>query len=105
MHGAPGRNISCNLHMEHLNRLVKTAIEGLGVNKLKEAIAWAGRAIGVIDSCALSFDMDLGVAVPNGRHYDKSESDVKAIVEQLLESDVLEPSLTNKHNCIKSFKH
>ncbi len=92
--------------MEHLNRLVKTAIEGLGANKSKAAIARAGRAIGVIDSCARSFDMDLGVAVPSGRHYDKSkESDVKAIVEQLLESDVFEPSSTNKHNSFSAFKH
>lgn len=29
MHGLPGRNVSCDLHMEHLNREVKTAIKGL----------------------------------------------------------------------------
>ena len=33
VHGFPGHNISRDLHMEHLNRLVKTAINGLGANK------------------------------------------------------------------------
>ncbi len=32
-HGLPGHNISCDLHMEHLNRVAKTAIERLGSNK------------------------------------------------------------------------
>ena len=37
-HGIPGHNISCDLHMKHLNRLVKTAIEGFGANKTTKAI-------------------------------------------------------------------
>ena len=36
VHGQCGRNISCDLHMEHLNRVVKTAIKGLGTNKLSK---------------------------------------------------------------------
>ncbi len=32
--GIPGHNISCDLHNEHLNRTVKTAIEGLGASLL-----------------------------------------------------------------------
>ena len=35
IHGLPGHNISCDLHMEHINRLVKEAIDGLGANKSK----------------------------------------------------------------------
>ena len=33
VHGHPGRNIPADLHMEHLNRLVKEAIRNLGANK------------------------------------------------------------------------
>ena len=35
IHGLPGHNISCDLHMEHINRLVKEAIDGLGASKSK----------------------------------------------------------------------
>ena len=34
-HGLPGHNISCDLCMEHINRLVKIVIKGLGANKSK----------------------------------------------------------------------
>lgn len=48
VHGLPGHNISCDLHMEHLNCLVKIAIEGLGANKSMKAISRAAKAIGVL---------------------------------------------------------
>ena len=35
--GFPGRNISTDLHMEHMNRTVKTIIQGLGTNKSDNA--------------------------------------------------------------------
>ena len=37
-HGSAGHNISCDLHMEHLNKLAKVAVDGLGVNKSEKAI-------------------------------------------------------------------
>ena len=40
VHGFPGRNISADLHMEHMSRTVKTIIEGLGANKTDNAITW-----------------------------------------------------------------
>ena len=36
VHGLPSHNISSDLHMEHLNRVAKTAVEGLGANKSKK---------------------------------------------------------------------
>ena len=33
----PGYNISCDLHMEHLNRIVKMSIDGLGAKKTEKA--------------------------------------------------------------------
>lgn len=44
-HGHQGQNISSDLHMEHLNRIVKTAIEGLGANKTEKAIIRAGKCV------------------------------------------------------------
>ncbi len=71
INGIPGHNASCDLHMEHLNKLVKTAMEGLGANKSQKAICRVGRAIGVLASAIDSFDKDLGV--PSGKHSDKAK--------------------------------
>ena len=38
-HGKKGKNISMDLHMEHLNRLCKTAINGLGSNKAAKKLS------------------------------------------------------------------
>ncbi len=46
--GLPGHNISCDLHMEHLNRLVKVSIEGLGANKSEKSIKRVAKAMGVL---------------------------------------------------------
>jgi L1 cell adhesion molecule like protein len=35
--GLPGNNISCDLHIEHLNRTIKTSIQGLGSNKFQKS--------------------------------------------------------------------
>ena len=49
VHGLPGDNISCDLHQEHMNRLVKVAIEGLGANKKSsKAVIRVGKAVGLL---------------------------------------------------------
>ena len=47
-HGMQGRNIACDLHMEHLNRLCKEAVQGLGANKTPDAIVRIGKCIGKV---------------------------------------------------------
>ena len=47
-HGHAGHNISCDLHMEHLNKLAKVAVDGLGANKTEKAIQRVGKAIGTM---------------------------------------------------------
>lgn len=42
IHGLIGRNIPCDLHMEHLNRVCKDAIKGVGANKTVETIQRVG---------------------------------------------------------------
>ena len=105
MKGLPGHNISCDLHNEHLNRLLKVAIEGLGANKSKHAITRAGKAIGVLSCAAESYDKEVGVTAPSDRHSDKgSQKDLKTILQQLMERDVFNKETASKlmH---KSFPH
>lgn len=55
-HGLPHKNISVDLHMEHLNRLCKEAIKGLGANKTPSAIKRIGDAIGPLHAVLENFD-------------------------------------------------
>ena len=45
-HGRKGRNIPCDLHMEHINRLCKDAVYGLQANKTASAIVRVGKSLG-----------------------------------------------------------
>ena len=62
--GLLGHNISCYLHNEHPNRLVKVGIEGLGPNKSERAITRASRAIGVLSDVTTTYDQVVGLSVP-----------------------------------------
>ena len=48
-HGLLGKNISCDLYMEHLNRLLKDAIKALGANKTPKAIERVGKCKAPLD--------------------------------------------------------
>ena len=45
--------------MEHLNQLVKTAIDGLGANQTENAISHVSKAMGVIAKIMESYDSAL----------------------------------------------
>ena len=47
-HSLPGRNIPEDLHQEHLNRVIKDFIRGLGANKTEDAIMRIGKALGTL---------------------------------------------------------
>ena len=52
--GGPGQNISADLHMEHLNRLLKDAMTHLGANKTPQAIVRASKALGWLETSYLN---------------------------------------------------
>ena len=103
--GLPGHNVSCDLHMEHLNRLVKVAIDGLGANKGKTSILRVGKAIGSLACIASSVDRGIGVAEPSARHSEKGMAkDLVKIVEQILLQDILSPKTTAVHRSFSRLK-
>jgi L1 cell adhesion molecule like protein len=103
VHGLPGANISCDLHMEHLNRLVKVAIEGLGANKSEKAIRRASKALKVASEVTDSYDQEAKVPETSGKHADVSfTGDIEKVVEQLVECDTFNPSTCSTH---ASFSH
>ena len=75
-HGLPGRNIPCDLHMEHLNRLAKEAIKGLGANTSEKAIC--GQYLGMISPVLDQYDKECCVTNVSGAH--KSASGKKTLL-------------------------
>ena len=67
--GKPGKNIPCDLHMEHINRECKTAMGILGPNVTREnSIKRIGRSIGSISNITTIIDDELGVRKETGTH-------------------------------------
>lgn len=98
VHGLPGRNIPADLHQEHLNRVVKEAIRGLGANKTERAIARVGKALGTVSPVLDQFDNDNGVQHYSGqRHIAGTDKDRDLIIGQLQHAQVFTSIAGRKH--------
>ena len=98
-HGHAGHNISCDLHMEYLNKIAKVAVEGLGANKTEKAITRVGKAIGTMTGMIDTFDTVNNVPSVSGAHSKKSsEKDLNKIVGQLVKSGVFDIKLGQAEN-------
>ena len=62
----PGHNIPCDLHMEHLNRVCKQAIQGIGAKKRKESVVRIGKTLGQLAEVTTNFDKS--VLKPSNDH-------------------------------------
>ena len=61
VHGRQGKNISCDLHMEHLNRECKDAMRELGTNLNNASIKRIGKSIGKTVKLLNVFDHESGL--------------------------------------------
>ena len=85
--GLPGRNIPNDLHMEHLNRSVKTAIQNLGPNKTEAGITKVEKILRVLVPLLHKFDLENGVSKVSGHHSKPGEDkDIRIILENLSSS-------------------
>ena len=73
VHGKPGKNISVDLHMEHLNKIAKGAIRFMGSCKSRKGIQRIGRAIGTLSPVLENFDLVNNVTINSSRQYRKSQ--------------------------------
>ena len=58
-----GRNISLDLHQEHLNRTCKISICGLQANKKEEPVDQVGKPLGTLSPFLDNFDENNDVTV------------------------------------------
>ena len=105
VHGGIGCNIPCDLHMEHLNRVVKETMQHLGANKTKQAIVRSSKCSQVLLSVVSNFDTTTGLKEISGAHARASDrNDVVRMVSVLSSNAVFREVGNRSHSTFKNFK-
>ena len=88
-HGGLGRNISCDLHNEHINKLFKEIITNMGANLTDEAMQRAARSVTALRQMQDSFDKLSGVSVGTSAHSTRpDDSDVLRVASVVMRDDI-----------------
>lgn len=86
-HGRKGCNIPADLHMEHLNRRLKTILRHKGSNIQPSSVERAAKSIGTVHRVCQAFEDQ--IKNRNDRHpYPSFEKDLNIILEVLKEIDI-----------------
>lgn len=98
--GCQGGNIPCDLHMEHLNKRLKTVIRNMGANVKPETIQKAGRAIAPVQWVCQMFEQQTASQKHSDFHpIPDFGKDFTQVLELLEEERVFEPvSATRVHS-------
>ena len=89
IHGQPGKNISSDLHTEHLNRDAKMWMAGMGSNITEELVKRVACAMKPLRLATQAFDKEFEVPKESDRHTVRSnKSDLEKVLEQLLKESV-----------------
>lgn len=87
VHGRAGKNVACDLHMEHLNREAKNSLLGLGSNITDNAVTRVGKCVGHTVEIVKKFDQANNIKEPSGRRSRRScRRDMKILLKQLHET-------------------
>ena len=54
--GGSGHNIPCNLHNEHVNKVIKDIVNNMGGSLTEQAIRQAGQSVTMVHDIAYNFD-------------------------------------------------
>ena len=101
--GRPGTNIAADLHMEHLNRTVKSAIGKEMSNLTPKVIERVGKCAGPLTNICGQFDKISSLVTPSGRHNKAShQDDLERIVAIIMKAKVLDHIPNRGHHCFKS---
>lgn len=111
--GRGGKNVSCDLHLEHLNRRLKGLISGMKSNAASKsedsifpvnAVNRAARSIGVLHHICTNFeeqsDIKREAIVHNPPSFAK---DVEIVLEELREAKVFDKFSARKYSSFRNF--
>ena len=91
--GYAGANIPCDLHMEHLNRRLKTSMRNLGANIKPSSVERAGKCIGPVHHiCEVFEDQTSNQHASNKHPYPDFGKDLSTILTVLKDENVFVPS-------------
>ena len=74
IYGRTGKNISCNLHLEHKNRVAKNALGGLSSNITEKSVERIGKTVGGMSNLSRRFDVHNNVPTPSDYHTKNSST-------------------------------
>ena len=67
-----GKNIPCDLHNEHVNKLLKGIIANMGSNLTEDTLQHVARSVSTISAICKTFDQWAGVPVGTTAHSTQS---------------------------------
>ena len=103
--GYQGTNIPADLHMEHLNRRLRTVLRNQGANITPKSVEKAGRSIGAVHHvCKLFEDQTSSSATSHSHPYPAFGRDYKAVLKVLRE-EVFTTRSNRSHTSFKFAKH
>ena len=73
--GGPGKNVSLDLYIEHLNNETKHYLKKLGANLTDASAIRCSRAAGITRELMISFDKNASLKAPYGRHARRNDTD------------------------------
>lgn len=98
-----GHNMPCDLHNEHVNKLLKDVICHMGANFSQKALTSAARSVTYMSSAVTNFDQQCGITPESTAHHTKDDVyDVKRIMEVVRHQELWKVKQGRKHCCFKT---
>lgn len=100
-HGRRGKNIPCDLHMEHLNKCLKDSLRHLHSNIKPKSIQRAAKAIGVVHHIIDLFEKEITGQKDSGKHSKpRISKDFQCILSELTSLKVFEVVSKRDHDSV-----
>ena len=99
-----GKNIPCDLHNEHLNKLFKEIFNNMGANTSEAAITRAARSVTALQEVSTNFDKETGVPVTSSTHSTLDDiKDVNTVVSVIIKKKIFDTQKGRMHSSFKNF--
>ena len=103
--GRRGCNISCDLHLEHLNQRLKNMISHLHSNIHDAAIDRAAKSLGIVYHLCKQFEEQSDIVTESDHHNKPSCSkDIHLILELIKEQQIFQEHVNRQHHSFSKLK-
>ena len=97
--GRQGCNIPMDLHMEHLNRRLKSLLRNMGSNVTNSSVALGAKSIGIVDHVCQLVEKQTGLAKTSDHHSSPSFcNDFNMVLNVLVEQEIFIMKQTTRHH-------